>query len=39
MADISLEGRIAIVTGGGRGMGRCMALGLARAWQTPEAAA
>ncbi len=31
MADISLEGRIAIVTGGGRGMGRCMALGLARA--------
>ncbi len=31
MADISLAGKIAIVSGGGRGMGRSMALGLARA--------
>lgn len=31
MAEISLEGKVAIVTGAGRGMGRCMALGLARA--------
>jgi len=27
----SLEGKVAIVTGGGRGLGRCMVLGLARA--------
>ena len=32
MSDTTrLEGRVAIVTGGGRGMGRAMALGLARA--------
>lgn len=31
MKENSLTGRVAIVTGGGRGMGRAMALGLARA--------
>jgi hypothetical protein len=29
--DAPLEGRVAIVTGGGRGPGRAMAVGLARA--------
>jgi NAD(P)-dependent dehydrogenase (short-subunit alcohol dehydrogenase family) len=31
MADPSLSGKVAIVTGGGRGLGRAMVLGLARA--------
>lgn len=31
MTEATLDGRVAIVTGGGRGLGRAMALGLARA--------
>ena len=31
MADNQIAGRVAIVTGGGRGLGRAMAIGLARA--------
>ena len=30
MTTASLEGKVAVVTGGGRGLGHAMALGLAR---------
>ena len=39
MASESLAGRVAIVTGGGRGLGRAMTLGLTRAGATVIAAA
>ena len=39
MTSESLAGRVAIVTGGGRGLGRAMTLGLARAGATVIAAA